>query len=297
MSAWLLYALIAPFLFGVLSMFDKFLRDKHLGTFTFSTFTGLSWFWVLLLIPLVGFPQVTWPVAVVGIASGVFFFGNGLPYFEALSIEEASRIVPLWSLSSVMTLLLAFIFLNERLTVFDYAGFVLVIAGAFLVTARHVSEVFRPRRAFWLMVIATASNAISLVLMKWVFDAGTPFWHTQILAGIGLGVATLAVLLFSGKVKRFAKDLAALKNKMAILLIREGISIISVLTSYFALRLGPASLTAALGDTVSAYTFVMAILLSTWLPRIVKEETDKKTLLTKAAAIGLIMVGLYFISL
>ena len=102
MSLWLFYALLAPFLFAVVNIFDKSLREKHLGTATLTLFVGLSSFWIIALIPFVEL-EISAFVAAAGLMAGAMFFFNGFPYFQALSIEEASRVIPLWALEAHMT--------------------------------------------------------------------------------------------------------------------------------------------------------------------------------------------------
>ena len=60
-----------------------------------------------------------------GIATGV----SWLCYYKALQIGEVSKVVPIDKLSVVITLVLAFIFLQEQFTVKSLIGCVLIGAG------------------------------------------------------------------------------------------------------------------------------------------------------------------------
>ena len=57
-------------------------------------------------------------------------------------------------------------------------------------------------------------------------------------------------------------------------------------------RAGPVSLVAVVGSTQIAILFVMTLLLSGFFPRVLKERTDRKALITKAVAIALMVAGL-----
>ncbi len=63
------------------------------------------------------------------ILSGLATGASWLCYYKALQIGEASKVVPIDKLSVVITLVLAFIFLHEKLTVKSAVGCLLIGAG------------------------------------------------------------------------------------------------------------------------------------------------------------------------
>ena len=66
------------------------------------------------------------------ILSGLATGASWLCYYKALQIGEASKVVPVDKLSVVITLILAFIFLNEKITVKSGIGCALIGAGTLL---------------------------------------------------------------------------------------------------------------------------------------------------------------------
>jgi len=54
-------------------------------------------------------------------------------YFRALQLGEASKVVPIDKLSLVLTILLAGIFLKEKITLSIFIGSVLMTAGAIII--------------------------------------------------------------------------------------------------------------------------------------------------------------------
>lgn len=63
------------------------------------------------------------------ILSGLATGASWLCYYRALQIGEASKVVPVDKMSTVLTLILAFIFLHEDLSVKSVIGMVLLTAG------------------------------------------------------------------------------------------------------------------------------------------------------------------------
>lgn len=66
------------------------------------------------------------------ILSGLATGCSWLCYYRALQLGDASKVVPVDKLSTVLTLLLAFVFLHERFTVRSLLGCVLLGAGTLL---------------------------------------------------------------------------------------------------------------------------------------------------------------------
>ena len=57
-------------------------------------------------------------------------------YFNALRLADVSRVAPIDKLSTVIAVVIAVLFLGERPTVINWAGVVLMVAGAYLVSLK-----------------------------------------------------------------------------------------------------------------------------------------------------------------
>lgn len=66
------------------------------------------------------------------ILSGLSTGASWLCYYKALQIGEVSKVVPIDKLSVVITLVFAFIFLHEQLTVKSTIGAILIATGTFV---------------------------------------------------------------------------------------------------------------------------------------------------------------------
>lgn len=63
------------------------------------------------------------------ILSGLATGASWLCYYKALQVGEASKVVPVDKMSTVLTIVLAFIFLHEKFNVKSLLGMVLLAAG------------------------------------------------------------------------------------------------------------------------------------------------------------------------
>lgn len=66
------------------------------------------------------------------ILSGLATGASWLCYYKALQTGEASKVVPIDKMSTVLTLILAFVFLHEKFTPKSIVGCVLIAAGTLL---------------------------------------------------------------------------------------------------------------------------------------------------------------------
>ena len=66
------------------------------------------------------------------ILSGLATGASWLCYYKALQLGEASKVVPIDKLSIVITIILAFIFLGEQITLKTLIGCCLIVIGTFI---------------------------------------------------------------------------------------------------------------------------------------------------------------------
>lgn len=93
---------------------------------------AMAWGMVFLTNAQSGIGQISRRSWLFLILSGLATGASWLCYYRALQIGEASKVVPIDKLSVVITLVLAFVFLREKVTVKSAIGCVLIAAGTLL---------------------------------------------------------------------------------------------------------------------------------------------------------------------
>ena len=92
----------------------------------------LSWGMVFLTNSLNGITEISRRSWVFLILSGLATGASWLCYYKALQIGDASKVVPIDKMSVVITVILAFLFLHEKVTPKSVIGCVLITAGTLL---------------------------------------------------------------------------------------------------------------------------------------------------------------------
>ncbi|MCL4468477.1 MAG: EamA family transporter [Deltaproteobacteria bacterium] len=295
---WILFAIIANVLFAVSNLFDKFLIEKRVrDPLALTVFGGWIDLLFTLIIVLIHGLSITGPLqAGVLLLSGVLVELALIPYFKALSLEDASRISPLFQSMPVFVLLLSSVFLRETLTHRQMLGFLLILSGSFIVSMHKTDAgIFKIRKAFWWVLLASILWALPAVMFKFVVVKQT-FWDALALEFFGVAIgATILFFLYKTRVLAQIRDIGA--GTWSILNINELIYIAGRVSNFYAITLGLVSLVAVLGGTIPLFVFLFGLMLSLWFPGIIKEDITRASIVTKISSIILVSCGLWFITL
>ncbi|HLP77743.1 MAG TPA: EamA family transporter [Candidatus Paceibacterota bacterium] len=133
---WITWALLSAFFAGLTAILAKIGVagvDSNLATALRTTVVLVfTWAIAFVTVPTLSLKQIagrTWLfLTLSGVATGL----SWLCYFRALQLGPASRVAPVDKLSVVFAIALAVIVLKETLSWQQYAGGLLIVAGAVL---------------------------------------------------------------------------------------------------------------------------------------------------------------------
>lgn len=187
------------------------------------------------------------------ILSGISTGLSWLCYFKALQIGDVNKVAPIDKSSTVLTMILAFIFLDEQLTLTKIAGMIMIGAGTyFMVEKKENMENKNFKKNSWLIyaVLSAVFAAITSILGK--------VGITGIESNYGTAIRSAVVLVMAWIVVFTAKKQMEVKNidkKTFIFLVLSGITTgLSWLTMYRALQDGQASVVVAIDKLSILFT-------------------------------------------
>lgn len=229
------------------------------------------------------------------ILSGLATGASWLCYFKALKIGDINKVVPIDKSSIVLTMILAFIFLQEEINLYSGIGAVLITVGTFLMIEKKASSSDKNRKRNS-TTISTEGTETTVPLKKsyLFYAAGSAVFAslTSILGKIGISgvdsnlgtaIRTGVVLLMSWAMVFITKKQSCLKNiskKELLFIILSGFATGgSWLCYYKALQDGPASVVVPIDK--------LSILVSIAFSYIVfREKLSKKAALGLAAIVS-----------
>ena len=191
------------------------------------------------------------------ILSGISTGLSWLCYFKALQIGDVNKVAPIDKSSTVLTMILAFIFLNEQLTLTKIAGMIMIGAGTyFMIEKKANMENKNFKKNSWLIyaVLSAVFAAITSLLGK--------VGITGIESNYGTAIRSAVVLVMAWIVVFTAKKQMEVRNidkKTFIFLVLSGITTgLSWLTMYRALQEGQASVVVAIDKLSILFTVVFS---------------------------------------
>ena len=131
------------------------------------------------------------------ILSGLATGASWLCYFRALQLGDVNKVVPIDKSSTVLTILLALVFLGEPVNWIKGIAIVLIGIGTFLMIEKKTSSDERPEKKNWLLyaVLSAVFAGLTSILGKIGIDGVESNLGTAIRTGVVLIMAWLIVLV------------------------------------------------------------------------------------------------------
>lgn len=293
---WIIFAIIAPALYAVSTYFDKFLISKKVrDPMLLTIITGITVFLGAFLIFLLnGFGTIPYWQILMLIGAGIMSEIALIPYYKAMSLDDASRIIPLFQIVPVLVLIFSYLFLGEMLSLNEFGGFVLILAGGFMLSLRELNlKIFKFRPAIGYVALTALFYAIPAITFKYVVITQN-FWETM--AYTFAGTFAGSVLLFWIYIKRFLVQFKEISSGTWLVVgSNELIYFFGNVSRFYAVSLGPIALVSVIGGTTPFFVLLFGLIISLWFPYIVKEDISKSTIGLKILATILIFLGAWLI--
>lgn len=171
---WILFAFGSAVFAGLTSILAKCgirKTDSDAAT-AIRTIVVLIFSWIMMLITgsigtISSLSSKTWMFLILsGIATGV----SWLCYFKALQLGDVNKVVPIDKSSTILTIILAFIFLGEPITLVKGIAVVLIGIGTFMMIQKKetVDEPKKPKGGSWLIyaLLSTVFASLTATLEK-----------------------------------------------------------------------------------------------------------------------------------
>lgn len=177
------------------------------------------------------------------ILSGAATGASWLCYFKALQIGDINKVVPVDKSSTVLTILLALIFLGEGISLAKAAAVAVIAAGIFLmIEKKDVEEAKEDRRGSWFVYAAGSAFFASLTAILGKIGI------TGVESNLGTAIRTCVVLAMAWMmvfVQGRQKEVRDIPGRELLFICLSGVATgASWLCYYRALQEGPASIVA-----------------------------------------------------
>lgn len=276
---WILFAFGSALFAGLTSVLAKCgikKADSDAAT-AIRTIVVLIFSWLMVWIvgsapTSTGLSAKTWIFLILsGIATGA----SWLCYFRALQLGDVNKVVPIDKSSTILTIILALIFLGEPISWLKAAAVVLIGIGTFMMIEKKADTEQKQEKKSWLLyaVLSAVFASLTSILGKIGIDGVESNLGTAIRTGVVLIMAWLIVFI-KGK-QHTLKDIP--KNELGFICLSGLATGGSWLCYYKALQDGLASVVVPIDK--------LSILVSIGFSALVFKER-----LSKKAAVGLVLI-------
>lgn len=203
---WLLFAFGSAFFAGVTSILAKCGIRKTDSTVATAIRTivvlAFSWLMVFLVGSAGQITQIEGKTLFFLILSGLATGASWLCYFKALQMGDIHKVVPIDKSSTVLTIVLAFLFLHETISLVKVIGVVAIAIGTFLMIEKKESTTGEQKGKswFWYAIGSAVFAALTSILGKIGISGVESNLGTAIRTGVVLVMAWVMVLV-TGKLQ------------------------------------------------------------------------------------------------
>ena len=257
---WILLAFGSALFSGLTSITAKCGIKKTDSTVATAIRTGVVLVCSAIMVCVVGsrgeLPEIdakSWIfLALSGIATGA----SWLCYFKAISTGDINKVVPLDKSSTVLTAIIAMIFLGESVTVPKVTGLIVITVGTYLMIGKKDGEPETKKGAGWFVfgALSAVFAALTSVLAKVGIRNVESNLATAIRTAVVLVMAWLTVFATgkTGKIKETPK------NELIFIVISGILTGASWICYYKALQLGEVSVVAPIDKLSIVVTVVFS---------------------------------------
>lgn len=276
---WLFFALGSAFFAGITAVLAKIGIENVNSTLATALRTvvvlAFSWLMVFVVGSQGGIAQISGLTLLFLVLSGLSTGASWLCYFKALQLGDVNKVAPIDKSSTVLTILLAFIFLGEPVSIPQALGVVGIGVCTLLMITKKEVEDGKPHSKAWLVYAFLSAVFASLTSIFGKIGV------ENVESNLGTAIRTIVVLVMAWVmvfVTGEQKGIRSIGKKSWVFLFLSGITTgLSWLCYYRALQDGPASVVVPI-DKLS----ILVTIVFSWI--VLKEK------LTPKAAVGLVLI-------
>lgn len=270
---WILYAFGSAFFAGITAILAKIgikNTDSNLAT-AIRTIVILAFSWLMVFVvgSIDTINELSQKTIIFLILSGLATGLSWLCYFRALQLGNVNKVTPIDKSSTILTMVLAIIFLGERITVLKIVSIVLIGVGTYLMIEKKDDKKLAKNNKWLLYALASAVFASLTSILGKIGIEGVE-------SNLGTAIRTIVVLLMAWVVVFVTKKQSEIKNidkNSWKFLILSGLTTgLSWLCYYKALQTGEASIVVPIDKLSITITIALSYF-------ILKEKLNKKSMI------------------
>ncbi len=295
--SWIIYALLAPVFWAFSNFIDKYSLEKNVANiFDFLFFSSLfGWLFLPFMVLIFGFPEFTL-FSLLPICMGILLVYSYGFYGKGLEVGETSRVVILFKLIPVLTLVFGFLFLGQTLTTTQFLAFLLVLGGALFVSFEKKISGFKLYDGTLWVLCAIGIWSIIFLVSDWTLTK-ISFGEFIIFDTLGTALAGPLMLLIPEVRKQVLLGWSkSTPSKFGWFFANNVTDLLGQMAIKKSLSLAPAAgLVTVAMQIQSLYVIALGALLTIMLPQYFNEDISAKAISGKLLGAFVMFFGIYIL--
>ena len=296
--SWLFFIVLSSFLFAAGNIFEKFVVSKHVTNKNIMGYLGIAFLlniWqIFVFFPFADLTAVNLKVysllflRTLALTIGIFFSA------KLFMKEEVSRIISILFANMILAFILDYLIFGTKLAFLGYLGAIILLASAILMTYKPSKKVFIDKKDMLYLIILMVLWGVYAIIIKSITSYLTPLTF-MFMDAVNFFSIVIILYCVSYKVRKNIKVfIMAKKNFWIPYFIMSLCYMFAVYTYYRAFSLQKVSVLVPFETLQATFVLFIALFLSHYFPKLIKEEIDKKTISYKIVSLILLTVGVYF---
>lgn len=290
---WIFLAITAHLFWAVGNVGDKYiLGNKIKDPYFYLILSFIVNSVALAFIPFVKFYIPELKLIILIALAAMLNFVSGFGYIKAIQIEEVTRINIWWNMIPIFTLFIGWATIGQKLTNIQIFALIILIGGAVIGSIHLCEKKIALSKAVWLMIASCFLLSVYAIIFSYL-SRFIPFVVIFIWLNIFICLYVLAFFAQQKFRAGFAQNIKQLNKKLIMIIVF--LSLLNITATFFnvwALSLGIAALVFAMEGFQVIFVFSIAVLISFFNPKILKEDLSYKNILLKLIALVCMVAGI-----
>lgn len=287
MNPALLFALLSPFIWALVNVFDKYVvSHKVKYPLGFSIIAGFFYLLFGAIIALfldwsdTSKIEMLWPALAGGLLGIQLYF-----YYFVSKKADVSYVLGIYYLYPLLVALLSFLFLNEVISLVGYLGVGFTLLGVIIMSVRVKKMKFT--LSLWMLGVMIITGAFSEFFVK-VATNDLSLWHNLAINNLAMGAVFLPALFLAKLRNQFTREL----RNVRFVFVSEIVTFFAILALYLAMQGLPATIVTSLMATQPVFVVIFEHIAHNLFGKMIRDDA----LRFKLRAIVFVVIGIILLT-
>lgn len=217
------------------------------------------------------------------------------PYYLSMKVIDTSIVAALFSLGKITIPVMTYFWLDERLSLEQYIGFVIIVMASVALSIKG-RKIPRLNKAFYYMLFASFLRAFYVVLEKYALNVDSGWINLAVYPNLISGIMPFAFLLVGSWRRDIVKNFPPYLHQFKVFAFNEFLCFLGMVCTVY----GLSGISAVVSTSIAATQPIFMLAISYWLLKFrdipLNEKISQQMLHKKIFCFALIVLGVILVT-